>query len=206
MNRTKPNSKLGSIRQDTIMLEYWQSKHHLIRTFPAMGIWLNSFNMQHSMLQSKQIPEEMGRRDLPSWILSLQQNSDNNKLPSVCDLKLRQNWVMQQNNDLRHKNSFPVNGSKKQNQNWIFEWSSQISAVNPHCGITFNSSWFTLQCGLIKNILQKMWSDEDWSSDIRNFCLQLLLLKLAQPIFTLGEAFNFFFLMGDYGVRFFFHL
>ncbi len=36
-----------------------------------------------------------------------------NVRPSVCDLKLKRTWVMQQDNDPKHTASPPLNGSRK---------------------------------------------------------------------------------------------
>lgn len=48
---------------------------------------------------------------------------------SVCDLKLKRNWVMLQDNDSNHKSKSTSEWLKRKKK--AFEWSTQNSDLNP---------------------------------------------------------------------------
>ncbi len=53
-----------------------------------------------------------------------------NVRPSVCDLKLKHTWVMQQDNDPKHTSKFTSEWLKK-NKIKLLDWPSQSPDLNP---------------------------------------------------------------------------
>ncbi len=80
-----------------------------------------------------------------------------NVRPSVCDLKLKRTWVMQQDNDPKHT-SMPTSEWLKKNKIKVLEWPSQSPDLN-----TIEMLWHDLkQC----IHAQKPFSVAEW----KQFC------------------------------------
>ncbi len=112
-----------------------------------------------------------------------------NVRPSVCDLKLKRTWVMQQDNDPKHT-SMPTSEWLKKNKIKVLEWPSQSPDLN-----TIEMLWHDLKQSIHA---QKPFSVAEWKqfckksgpkflhSDVKdslpviaNAWLQLLLQRVA---------------------------
>ncbi len=80
-----------------------------------------------------------------------------NVRPSVCDLKLKRTWGMQQDNDPKHTSKSTSEWLKK-NKIKVLEWPNQsldLNLIEMLCYDLKQSCSKTLQCGWIKTILQR---------------------------------------------------
>ncbi len=80
-----------------------------------------------------------------------------NVRPSVCDLKFKRTWGMQQDNDPKHTSKSTSEWLKK-NKIKVLEWPNQsldLNLIEMLCYDLKQSCWKTLQCGWIKTILQR---------------------------------------------------
>ncbi len=89
--------------------------------------------------------------------MELKETLKENVWSSVCDLKLKRTWFMQQDNDLKHTSKSTSEWLKKK-QIKVLEWPSQNPGLNPIEMLWHDlkqSKLKTLQCGWIKTILQR---------------------------------------------------
>ncbi len=136
-----------------------------------------------------------------------------NVRPSVCDLKLKCTWVMQQANDPKHTSKSTSEWLKK-NKIKVLEWPNQSPDLNPT-----EMLWHDLKQSIharkpsnvveLKQFCKKsgpkfLHSDvKDSLPVIANAWLQLLLQRVAQPVFRFRGQLLFHVVPGRFRQLFF---
>ncbi len=92
---------------------------------------------------------------------------------SVCDLKLKHTWVMQQDNDPKHTSKFTSEWLKK-NKIKVLEWPNQCPDLNPFrcCGMTLNSPSMLKKPSNVAEL--KQFCKEEWAKNPPHRCERII--------------------------------